>query len=84
MSIVELDKRHRLTLTKKIRSRFKIIDGQKFFIIPYGDDLLLKPVPKNPAARLGDLLGDFELTRDVKIAAEKWRISETKRRNRGK
>jgi bifunctional DNA-binding transcriptional regulator/antitoxin component of YhaV-PrlF toxin-antitoxin module len=80
MSIVELDKRHRFTLTKKIRKRFKIIDGQKFFIVPYGDDLLLKTVPPDPAARLSELIGNLELTRDVKIAAEKWLIDETKRR----
>ena len=81
MSIVGLDKRHRFTLPKKIRKRFKIVDGQKFFLVSYGDDILLKPVPEDPAARLGELLGDFELTRDVKIAAEKWLIDETKRKH---
>ena len=78
------DKRHRPTLTKKVRNRFKIIAGQKFFIVPYGDDLLLKPVPQDPAARLSELIGDLKLTRDVKIAAEKWSIEETKRRKHGK
>ena len=51
MALVEMDKRHRLTLPKEFRKRFKVVEG-KFFLVHHGDDLIMKPVPKELSGEL--------------------------------
>ena len=77
MAIVELDKRHRVTLPKEVRKRFRVAEGQKFFLVPYGDDLIMKPVPKDPSKELSRIVGAFQFTRRDRKKAEKWLLQET-------
>ena len=77
MAIVELDKRHRVTLPKEVRKHFKVVEGQKFYLVPYGNDLIMKPVPKDPSKELSKIVGDFQFSRKVRKRAEKWLLQET-------
>lgn len=82
MSIVELDKRHRVTLPKEVRKRFRMVEGQKFFLVPYGDDLIMKPVPKDPSKEMSKIIGDFQFSKKDRKKAEKWLLQETAHRKR--
>ncbi len=82
MAIVELDKRHRVTLPKEVRKRFRVVEGQKFFLVPYGDDLIMKPVPKDPSKELSKIVGDFSFGKDERKKAEKWLLQATTQRKR--
>jgi AbrB family looped-hinge helix DNA binding protein len=46
MALVQVDERHRLTLPKEVREKFRIVNGQKFYLVPSGDDLIMKPIPR--------------------------------------
>ena len=75
-----MDKRHRITFTKQVRKRFRIVEGQKFYLVSEGNDLLMKPVPDDPAKRLDELLGkDFVFDREARRNAEEWQLNETKK-----
>ncbi len=82
MAIVELDKRHRVTLPREVRKRFKVVEGQKFYLVPYGDELIMKPVPIDPSKELSKIVGDFQFTRKDRKKTEKWLLRVTKQPKR--
>jgi AbrB family looped-hinge helix DNA binding protein len=82
MAIVELDKRHRVTLPKEVRKRFRVVEGQKFLLVPYGGDLIMKPVPKDPSKEMSRVIGDFQFGKQDRKKAEKWHLQETVHRKR--
>lgn len=61
MAILELDKKGRLTLPKKIRESLDI--GKKILIINAGDHLKIIPLPSNP---LQILHGAFNVKKPFK------------------
>ena len=72
MAILELDKKGRLTLPKKVRESLDI--GKKILIINAGDHLKIIPLPSNP---LQILHGAFnvkkpfkELRKQAELASE--------------
>lgn len=72
MKLVEVDQRYRVTIPKEIRKTFKIAKGQKFYLVPYGDDLLIKQIPMDAAQKLDEIVGDFKFSRKTRRKAEKW------------
>jgi bifunctional DNA-binding transcriptional regulator/antitoxin component of YhaV-PrlF toxin-antitoxin module len=81
MALVEMDSRHRVTIPKKARRAFRIAKGQKFFLVPYGNDLMLKAVPKDPSARLDEIIGNLVLDKESSGKAEKWLLDQTRNRS---
>lgn len=80
MSVIQVDNRHRITLPKEIRKKFRIVQGQKFYVVPFGKELLMKPVPENPARKLDELVGEFKFDRHARRKAEKWLFENTNKR----
>jgi len=76
MELAEVDERYRITIPKEVRSTFKVSKGQKFFVVRYGDDLLLKPIPPDPAERLDRIIGDFEFDKRSRRRAEEWLLKQ--------
>ena len=76
LEVAEVDERYRITIPKEIRTTFKVVKGQRFFIVRYGDDLILKPMPSDPAEKLDRLVGDFEFGRESRRGAERWLMSQ--------
>lgn len=70
--MAEVDDRYRITIPKQVRKMFKVVKGQRFFVVRYGDDLLLKPVPADPADKLARLIGDFDFGGEERRRAEGW------------
>ncbi len=81
MALVQLDKKHRVTLPKKLRKKFRIIEGQKFYLVPYGDDFLLKPVPKDPEKKLDDMIGKIKFDREARRRAESWIVEQSRKKS---
>ncbi|HXY56878.1 MAG TPA: AbrB/MazE/SpoVT family DNA-binding domain-containing protein [Nitrososphaerales archaeon] len=79
MEVAEVDDRYRITIPKEVRETFKVAKGQRFFLVPHGDDLLLKPIPADPASRLDKLVGDFQFDRGSRRRAEEWLLKQGRR-----
>jgi AbrB family looped-hinge helix DNA binding protein len=80
MELAEVDGRYRITIPREVRATFKVSKGQKFFVVRYGDDLLLKPIPADPAERLDRIIGDFELDKRSRQRAEEWLLKQQAKR----
>ncbi|MGH9919757.1 MAG: AbrB/MazE/SpoVT family DNA-binding domain-containing protein [Nitrososphaerales archaeon] len=79
MELAEVDGRYRITIPKDVRAAFKVVKGQRFYLIPYGGDILMKPVPADPAEELGRVIGDFEFGKDARRGAEEWLLKQPSR-----
>ena len=72
MSVVEVDSRFRVTIPTEIRKTVEVREGQTFYLIPFEDGLLMKPLPKDPSRRLDEIIGDFTFDRKARRKAEEW------------
>jgi len=82
MALIQLDGRYRLTLPKEVRKRFRIVEGQKFFLVPHGDDLIMKAVPEDPSKEMSKITGNFQFNKKDRKKAEKWLLRATQSRKR--
>lgn len=71
MALVQLNSQHRFTLPRKLRKRFKIACGQKFILLPSGDDLIMKAVPSDVSMELDKIIRNFTFERKDRSKAEK-------------
>jgi len=78
MSVVEVDPRFRVTIPKEVRTKLKVVEGQKLYVVSYGDSLIMKPVPDNPARRLEEIVGNFQFDREKRKEAERWLLGKGK------
>jgi len=74
---VEVDDRHRITLPKELRDSINLIKGEKLYVIPAGDSLILKKIPITPSESLRKLLGEMDFNREARRKAEKWMLNQT-------
>ena len=47
-------------------------------MVSYGDSLMMKPVPDNPARRLEEIVGNFQFDREKREEAERWLLGKGK------
>jgi len=78
MSVVEVDPRFRVTIPKEVRAKLKVVAGQKLYVASYGDSLMMKPVPDNPARKLEEIVGNFQFDREKREEAERWLLGKGK------
>lgn len=76
MELVEVDERYRITIPKGVRAAFRVLRGQRFYLIPYGGDILMKPVPDDPAGKLDGAMGEFRFDRAARRKAEEWLLKQ--------
>jgi AbrB family looped-hinge helix DNA binding protein len=81
MSLVEVDPRFRVTIPKDIRKALNVIEGQKLYVVSYGDSLIMKPVPAEPSRRLDQIIGDFQFDRKARAKAEEWLLRQQDRKS---
>jgi bifunctional DNA-binding transcriptional regulator/antitoxin component of YhaV-PrlF toxin-antitoxin module len=72
MSIIEVDKRYRITLSKEIRGALGIKKGQKLYALATQKEIILIPLPDDPLKRLAELVGDVQFNREVREKAEEY------------
>jgi bifunctional DNA-binding transcriptional regulator/antitoxin component of YhaV-PrlF toxin-antitoxin module len=78
MSIVEIDERFRLPLPKEVRESFKVTKGQKLYVIPAGDTLIIKRIPEDIPTKLEKIIGKFKFDRNARRKAEKWFLKQSR------
>jgi len=76
MSILELDRKGRLTLPKKIRESLDI--GKKILIINAGDHLKIIPLPSDPLRTLHGAFNTKKTFKELRKRAELTAQKETK------
>ncbi len=79
MSLVEVDERFRLTLSKDVRESFKVAKGQKLYVITAGDTLIIKKVPQDIPKKLQKIIGKITFDRSARRKAEEWLLKETRK-----
>ncbi len=77
MAILELDRKGRLTLPKKIRKSLDI--GKKILIINAGDHLKIIPLPSNPLQILHGAFNIKKSFKELRKQAEQAGEKEAKR-----
>lgn len=73
--LAEVDERYRITIPKGVRATFKVARGQRFYLVPYGEDILMKPVPADLAEKLDRTMGEFQFDRHTRRRAEEWLLN---------
>ncbi len=79
MSLVQVDHRFRVTIPRKIRKKIAVTEGQAFYLLPYEGGLLMKPVPKEAARKLDEVIGNFKFDRVARRKAEKWLLEQVQK-----
>jgi bifunctional DNA-binding transcriptional regulator/antitoxin component of YhaV-PrlF toxin-antitoxin module len=69
MEIVEVTDRYRITVTAPIRDVVLLKVGQKVAVIPFGDKILVKPLPDNPEEEPSKLIDDIVFDRHAREKA---------------
>ncbi len=77
MSILEIDKKGRLTLPKRIRDSLNI--GEKILLINAGDHLKIIPLPSNPLQILHGAFNTKKTFRKLREQAEQIAQKEAKK-----
>lgn len=84
MEVVEVADRYRITMTGPIRKAVPLRVGQKVAVIPFGDKILVQPLPAKPEERIEELVGDFTFDRAARRKAYQLLVSKSKKVSRRK
>ncbi len=79
MSLVEVDERFRFTLPKEVRESFKVVKGQKLYVISAGNTLIIKKIPEDIPKRLEKIIGKVSFDRSARRKAEEWLLKEKRK-----
>lgn len=79
MEVVEVADKYRITVTGPIRKIVPLKVGQKVAIIPFGDKILVQPLPEKSEERIGELVGGFTFNRAARREAYELLTSKLKR-----
>jgi len=80
MSLVEVDPRFRVTIPKAVRTKLNVTEGQRLYVVSFGDSLIMRPVPERPAVKLDEILGDLRFDREARKKAERWLFRRSRER----
>lgn len=78
MEVVEVADKFRITITRPVREVVPLEVGQKVAIVPFGDKILIQPLPQKPEERLEELTKGIIFNRDAREKASKFLISQAK------
>ncbi|MEM2994763.1 MAG: AbrB/MazE/SpoVT family DNA-binding domain-containing protein [Candidatus Bathyarchaeia archaeon] len=76
LEIVEVADKYRITITRSVREVVPLKIGQKVAVVPFGDKILVQPLPDNPGKKLAELTKGIEFNRKARIKASKFLISQ--------
>jgi bifunctional DNA-binding transcriptional regulator/antitoxin component of YhaV-PrlF toxin-antitoxin module len=79
MEVVEVADRYRITVTQPIRKFVPLEVGQKVAVIPFGERILIHPLPKEPDKRLVELTEGITFDRATRKKASRAMVSQVKK-----
>ena len=78
MEVVEVADKYRITITRSVRNVVPIKIGQKVAVVPFGDRILVQPLPDKPEEKLAELTKGVEFSRQARRKASKFLVSQVK------
>jgi len=78
LEVVEVADKYRITITRPVREVVPLKIGQKVAVIPFGDRILVQPLPDKPEEKLAELTKGIEFSREARRKASKFLISQAK------
>jgi bifunctional DNA-binding transcriptional regulator/antitoxin component of YhaV-PrlF toxin-antitoxin module len=78
MEVVEVADKYRITIKRSIREIVPLKVGQKVAVVPFGEKILVQPLPENPEERLSKLTKGIIFNRNARKKASKYLISQAK------
>jgi len=78
LEVVEVADKYRITITRSVREVVPLKIGQKVAVIPFGDRILVQPLPDKPEEKLAELTKGVEFSRQARRKASKFLVSQVK------
>jgi len=78
MEVVEVADKYRITITRSVRDVVPLKIGQKVAVVPFGDRILVQPLPDKPEEKLAELTKGIRFTREARRKASKFLVSQAK------
>ena len=76
LEVVEVADKYRITITRSVREVVPLKVGQKVAIVPFGDRILVQPLPENPEEKLSELTKEIVFNREARKKASKYLLSQ--------
>ncbi|MCU0579842.1 MAG: AbrB/MazE/SpoVT family DNA-binding domain-containing protein [Desulfobacterota bacterium] len=78
MALVQISQKGQILIPKRLRDKYRLIQGRKVQLIEGPEGILIKPAPEDPIeAACGFITGDFSLTSDLLNERRKDKKRET-------
>lgn len=78
MEVVEVAEKYRVTITRGVREVVPLKVGQKVALVPFGDKILVQPLPQRPEKRLAELTKGIVFSRASRKRASHLLMSQAK------
>ena len=78
MEVVEVADKYRITITRSVREVVPLKVGQKVAVVPFGDKIIVQPLPEKPEEELAKLTKEIVFDREARKKASKFLISQAK------
>ena len=76
LEVVEVADRYRITITRAVREVVPLRVGQKVAVVPFGDRILVQPLPEKPEEKLAQLTKGVIFDREARRKSSKFLISQ--------
>ena len=81
MSVVEVDKKYRIVVTKEIRKLVPLKPNQKVYLLAAGKEIILIPIPEGLNEELNKVSGDIAWNRQIRENLEQFLLSNSLKEN---
>jgi len=78
LDVVVVGEGYRITIRRCIREVVPLKIGQKVAVVPFGDRILVQPLPDKPEEKLAELTRGVEFSRQARRKASKFLVSQAK------
>jgi len=78
LEVVEVADKYRITITRPVREVVPLRIGQKVAVVPFGERIIVQPLPDNPEKKLAELTKSIDFNKKVRQKASEFLISQTK------
>jgi len=78
LEVVEVADKYRITITRSVREVVPLRIGQKVAVVPFGERIIVQPLPDNPEEKLAELTKSIDFNKKVRQKASEFLISQTK------
>jgi len=78
LEVVEVADKYRITITRPVRDVVPLKIGQKVAVVPFGDGILVQPLPNKPDEKLAELTRGIEFNRKTRRKASNLLLLQAK------